>query len=65
MQNGYLFIYLLPSHSAEGYVLMSVYLFVNMSLFVCLFVCYSHNSKGIAPNHIKFGGMIGQYPRNI
>ena len=30
------FIYLLPSHSAEGYVLMSVYLFI--CLYVCLFV---------------------------
>jgi len=45
--------------NAEGYVLISVY------LFICLYACYSHNSKSIKPNHMKFGGMIGYYPGTI
>jgi len=28
-------------------------------------VCYSHNSKSIKPNRMKFGGMIGYYPGTI
>jgi len=34
-------------------------------LCVCVFVCYSHNSKSIKPNRMKFGGMIGHYPGTI
>jgi len=34
-------------------------------LFVCVRACYSHNSKSIKPNRMKFGGMIGYYRGNI
>jgi len=27
--------------------------------------CYSHKSKNIKPNHMKFGGMICYYPGTI
>jgi len=52
---------LLLSHSenAEGYVLIAVYSFIY------LYVCYSHNSKSIQPNRMKFGGMISYYPGTI
>jgi len=30
-----------------------------------LYACYSHKSKSIKPNRIKFGGMIGYYPGTI
>jgi len=30
-------------------------------LFIYLYACYSHNSKSIKPNRMKFGGMIGYY----
>jgi len=36
-----------------------------ISLFLYLYACYSHNSKSIKPNRIKFGGMIGYYPGTI
>ena len=42
-----------------GYVLIAVY------LFVCLSVCYSHNSKSIKPNRMKFGALIGYYTGTI
>jgi len=45
--------------NAEGYVLISVYLFIY------LYACYSHNSKSIKPNGMKFGGMIGYYQGTI
>jgi len=51
--------YYLRIENAEGYVLIAVY------LFVCVFACYSHNSKSIKPNRMKFGGMIGYYPATI
>jgi len=34
-------------------------------LFIYLYACYSHNSKSIKPNHMKFGGMIGYYLGSI
>ena len=34
-------------------------------LWICAFVCYSHNSKSIELNRSKFGAMIGYYPRTI
>jgi len=34
-------------------------------LFIYLYACYSHNSKHIKPNRMKFGGMIGFYPETI
>jgi len=42
--------------NAEGYVLIGVY---------CMRACYSHKSKSIKPNRMKFGGMIGYYPGTI
>jgi len=45
--------------NAEGYVLIAVYLFIY------LYACYSHNTKSIKPNRMKFGGMIGYYPGTI
>jgi len=45
--------------NAEGYVLIAVYLFIY------LYACYSHNSKSIKPNRMKFGGMISYYPGTI
>jgi len=30
-----------------------------------LYACYSHNSKSIKPDRMKFGGMIGYYPGTI
>jgi len=45
--------------NAEGYVLIAVYLFIY------LYACYSHKSKSIKPNRMKFGGMIGYYPGTI
>jgi len=45
--------------NAEGYVLIGVYLFIY------LYACYSHNSKSIERNRMKFGGMIGYYPVTI
>jgi len=44
---------------AEGYVLIAIYLFIY------LYACYSHKSKNIKPNRMKFGGMIGYYPGTI
>jgi len=37
---------------AEAFVLIAV------DLFIYLYACYSHNSKSIKPNRMKFGGMI-------
>jgi len=34
-------------------------------LFVCVCVCYSHNSKRIKPNRMTFSGMIGYNPGTI
>jgi len=51
--------YYLRIENAGGYVLIAVYLFIY------LYACYSHNSKSITPNRIKFGGMIGYYPGTI
>jgi len=34
-------------------------------LFIYLYAFYSHNSKSIKPNRMKFGGMIGYYPGSI
>jgi len=48
--------YYLRIENAEGNVLIAVYLFIY------LYACYSHNSKSIKPNRMKFGGMIGYYP---
>jgi len=45
--------------NAEGYDVIAVY------WFVCVRACYSHNSKSIKPNRMKFGGMIGYYPGTI
>jgi len=45
--------------NVEGFVLIAVYLFIY------LYACYSHNSKSIKPNRMKFGGMIGYYPGTI
>jgi len=45
--------------NAEGYVLIAVYLLIY------LYACYSHNSKSIKPNRMKFGGMIGYHPGTI
>jgi len=45
--------------NAEGYVLIAMYLFIY------LYGCYSHNSKSIKANRMKFGGMIGYYPGTI
>jgi len=49
----------------DYYVLIAVYLFVCVCVCVCVFVCYSHKSKSIKPNRMKFGGMIGYYPGTI
>jgi len=35
---------------------------VFIYLFIYLYACYSHNTKSIKPNRMKFGGMIGYYP---
>jgi len=35
------------------------------SLCIYLYACYSHNSKSIKPNRMKFGGMVGCYPGTI
>jgi len=51
--------YCLRIENAEGYVLMAVYLFIY------LYACYSHNSKSIKLNRMKFSGMIGYYPGTI
>jgi len=51
--------YYLRIENAEGYVLIAVYLFI----YLC--ACYSHNTKSIKPNRMKFGGMIGYYPGTI
>ena len=32
-------------------------------LFVCMYVCDSHNSKSTGPNLMKIGEMIGYYLR--
>jgi len=45
--------------NAEGNVLIAVY------LYACVRACYSHKSKSIKPNRMKFGGMIGYYPGTI
>jgi len=45
--------------NAEGNVLIAVHLYIY------LYACYSHNSKSIKPNHMKFGGMVGYYPWTI
>jgi len=56
----YIYIYIyLRIENAEGYVLIAVYLFIY------LYACYSHNSKIIKPNSMKFGGMIGYYTGTI
>jgi len=47
--------YYLRIKNAGGYVLIAVYLFIY------LYACYSHNSKSIKPNRMKFGGMVGYY----
>jgi len=39
--------------NTEGYVLIAVYLFIY------LYAYYSHNSRSIKSNRMKFGGMIG------
>jgi len=54
-----IFIYYLGIENAEGYVLIAVYLYIY------LYACYSHNSKSIQPNRMKFGGMIGYYQGTI
>jgi len=45
--------------NAEGYVLITVYLFIY------LYACYSHNKKSFKPNRMKFAGMIAYYPGTI
>jgi len=55
--------YYLRIENAEGNVLIAVYLFIY--LFIYLYACYSHNSKSIKPNRMKFGRMIGYYPGSI
>jgi len=40
---------------------LCIYLYVC----VCVFVCYSQNSKSIKPNRMTFGGMIGYYAGTI
>jgi len=52
-------IYYLRIENAEGYVLIAVYSFIY------LYACYSHNTKSIKPNRMKFGGMIVHYPGTI
>jgi len=52
-------VYYLCIENAEGYVLIAVYLFIY------LYACSSHNSKGIIPNRMTFGGIIGYYPGTI
>ena len=37
----------------------------DIGSFVCLSVCYSHNSKSIKTNRMKFGGLIGYYTGTI
>jgi len=51
--------YYLRIENAEGNVLIAVY------LYACVRACYSHKSKSIKPNRMKFGGMIGCYPGTI
>jgi len=34
-------------------------------LYAYVRACYSHKSKSIKPNHMKFGGMISYYPGTI
>jgi len=51
--------YYLCIENADGYVLIAVYIFIY------LYACYSHNSKSIKPNRMKFGGTIGYYPGTI
>jgi len=53
-QNG---LHYLRIENAKGYVLIAVYLFI--------YLYYSHNTKSIKPNRMKFCGMIGYYPGNI
>jgi len=38
---------------------------IAVYLFIYLYACYSHNTKSIKPNLMKFGGMIGYYPGTI
>jgi len=59
--------YYLRIENAEGYVLIAVDLFIYlfMYLFIYLYAYYSHNTKSIKPNRMKFGGMIGYYPGTI
>jgi len=40
-------------------------MFWSLCIYLCVFVCYSHNSKSIKPNRMKFGGMIGYYSGTI
>jgi len=68
-------VYYLCIENAEGIDLIAVYWFIDwlIYLFIHLFIhlliylcaCYSHNTKNIKPNRMKFGGMIGYYPGTI
>jgi len=42
-------------------------MFWSPCIYLCiyLYACYSHNSKSIKPNYMKFGGIIGYYPGTI
>jgi len=51
----------LPSHWKCGRLCFDRRVF----LFIYLYACYSHNTKSIKPNRMKFGGMIVYYPRTI
>jgi len=59
MYNNESICYYLRIENAEGYVLIAVYIFIY------LYACYSHYSKSIKPNRMKFGGMVGYYPGTI
>jgi len=52
-------VHYLRIENAEGYVLIAEYLFIY------LYACYSHKSKSIKPNRMKFDGMTGYYPGTI
>jgi len=50
---------LLPSHWKCGRLCF------DRRVFVCVRACYSHKSKSIKPNRMKFCGIIGYYPGTI
>jgi len=46
-------------------LILDFYMSLPSHLYAFVHACYSHKSKSIQPNRIKFGGMIGYYPGTI